>query len=94
MQDELENNHEDYRSILHEDWCDLLYNIEVKDNRKRDTTQIKRLATSKAALVNSDNNESVMVTHKKRVRTGVLTNSKQQGGKIPKHHGTQCYCLI
>ena len=63
MQDELEDNKEDYRSLAHEDWCDVLSTIEVKDNRKRDATQIKRLATSRAEL-NSYRNESVRVPRK------------------------------
>ena len=35
MQDELEDNQEDYNSIAHEEWCDLLLTIEVKGNRKK-----------------------------------------------------------
>ena len=41
-------------------------------------TQIKRIATSKAAS-NYDSDEYVRVPHKKRVRIGVLPNCKQQG---------------
>ena len=76
MQDDLEDNHEEYRSILHEYCCDLLSTIEFKDNSQRAATQVKRLATSIAALVSSDSNESVRVPRKKRVRTGVLPNRK------------------
>ena len=44
MQDELEDNKEYYHSLTHEDWCELLYTIEVKYNRKRAATQIKKIA--------------------------------------------------
>ena len=44
------------------------------------------LATSKAAPVNSDRNDSVKVTHKKKERTCVLPVCKQQGKKTPKHN--------
>ena len=74
MQDELEDNHEDYFLITGEEWCDLISTIEVKENRRSSAAQIKRLATSKAELVNSGSDESVTVMHKKRVRTGVLPN--------------------
>ena len=93
MQDELEDNHEDYCYILHEYWYDLLSTIEVKENRKRDITQIKRLETSKAAS-NYDSNEPIVVPRKKMVRTGVLTNFKQQENNILNHHGAQSYCVI
>ena len=49
MQDELEDNQEDYRSLTHKYWCDLLYNIEVKYNRKRAVSKIKKIATSIAS---------------------------------------------
>ena len=93
MQDELEGNQEDFHSLDHEDWCDLLSTIEVKDNRKRSATQIKRLASSKLAY-NSESDESIRVPHKKRLRTGVLPNRKQKGVNYPKHHGPQRYCML
>ena len=49
MQDELEDKQEDYRYLNHEDWCKLLYKIEVKDNRKRAATQIKNIISSRTA---------------------------------------------
>ena len=64
-------------------WYDILSKIEVKDNSKRVSTQIKKIATSRAAY-NSDSNEYIRVPHKKKARTGVLR--KQQGGN-PKHNG-------
>ena len=36
MQDELEDKDKDYRSVPHEEWCDILYTMQAKDNRKRD----------------------------------------------------------
>ena len=77
MKDQLEYNNQDDRSILHEDWCDLISTVEVKDNRKRVATQIKRFSTSKQAS-NYDINESVRAPRNERVRTGFLTNFKQQ----------------
>ena len=57
-------------------------------------TQINRLATSKAASVNSDSGESVRLSRKKREMTDVITSHKQQGGKTQKHHGAQLYCVL
>ena len=91
MQDELEDNNEDYQSILDEEWCLLLSTIEVKENWKSYAVHIKRLSSSKKAPVNSDINESVMVTRKKKASTGVLPNHKHHGKKTPKHHGYQRY---
>ena len=55
MKDELEDNHEEYCSIYHENWCEILSAIEVKDNMKRDATHINRLVTSKE-VSSSDRN--------------------------------------
>ena len=38
MQDELDDHQEDYHSLNHEEWCDLLYTIQVKYDRKREAT--------------------------------------------------------
>ena len=81
MQDELEDNHEDYCSILHEEWCELLSTIEVKDNSKRFAAQIQRLVSSIAASVNPISDEPIRVTRKKKARTDVLTNRKMYGKK-------------
>ena len=43
MQDELDGHQEDYRLLTHEDWCDLLYTIVVKDNKKGASTHIQHL---------------------------------------------------
>ena len=93
MQDELEDNQEEYRSLAHGDLCDLLSTINFKDNRKRSSTQIKRLETSRAAS-NSDSKKSVRLMCKKRVRTGFLPNRKHQGGEMPNHHEIHWYCAL
>ena len=76
MQDELEDNQEDYHYLTHEDWYDLMPTIEVKDNKKKAATQIKKIATSREASI-YDSNKSVRVLRKKKARTGVCF--KQQG---------------
>ena len=76
MQNELEDNQEEYRCLSHENWLDLLSTIDFRGNSKRAVTQIKRLATSKTSYY-SDSNESISVSHKKRVSTGVIPNRKQ-----------------
>ena len=93
MQDELEDNQEECRSLAHEYWCDLLLTIEVKYNRERKATQIKRIATSNVSS-HSDSDESIRVTLKKRVRTGVIHNLKQQGGDTTNHHCAQRHCVL
>ena len=93
MQDELEDNPEEYHSIAHEYWCDLLYTIEVKENRKRDATQINRLETSTVAS-NYNSNESVRVLCMNRLRTGVINNRKHQGGNTPKKQSAHRYYIL
>ena len=89
MKDVLEDNHGDYCSIPHEEWCDLLSTMEVKDNKKRAADQIKRLATSKAAPINSKRDGYTRVPRKKKARAGVLPIRKQHGKRTSKHHGAQ-----
>ena len=83
--DELEDNRKDYCSILHEEWCDLLSTIEVKENRKKASDQIKRLLFSKEAPIIYDSDESIRVPHKNKSRTGVLTERKQHRKNMSKH---------
>ena len=71
IQNSLENNHEGYHSILHEEWFDLLSTNEVKYNRKGDAVQIKRLASSMVVPVSYDRYEYIMVPCKKKSRTDV-----------------------
>ena len=77
----------------HEYWCDLLYTIEVKDNKKMEATQIKRLAASKATY-HYNRNESIRVPCKKRLSTGVIPNCKKQEENTPKYHRIQRYCVL
>ena len=71
MQDELEDHPEDYFSLTYEYWYDLLSTIEVKDENKWAATQIKKIASDRAAsLSNSDN--SVIIPRKKKATTGIL----------------------
>ena len=65
--------------------------MEVKGNRKISAVQIKTLAASKAAPVNSDTDAPVRVPHKKKESTGVLPARKNQVKNTSKHHGAQCY---
>ena len=71
IQDKLEDNQEDYFSLTNEDWCDLLSTIKVKDNRKREATQFKNIASDRVAY-NSDRDGYVRVTRKKKEIIGVL----------------------
>ena len=80
---------EEYSYIPHEEWCELLFTMEVKDSRKIYMAQIKRLENSKAAPVNYDRNTSVRVTGNKKSSIGVLTAHKQRINTTPKHHGDQ-----
>ena len=77
--------------MTHEYWCDILSTIEVKDNRKRAANQIKNIATFRAAS-HYDSDESVRFVRKNKASTGV--QFKRQGEKMPKHHGTQFYCIL
>ena len=47
MHDELEDHKEDYQSLAHEEWCDLLSTTQVKYDRKRASTQIKKIASAR-----------------------------------------------
>ena len=93
MQDELEDNQDDYCSLTHEYWCDLLSTIDVKDSRKSSATQIKKIAFSIAASL-SDRNRSVRIPRKKKARTGVLRSIKGHHDKSYKHHITQRHCRL
>ena len=91
MQDEFEDNQEDYLSLTHEDCCDLLSKIEVKDNRKIAATQINNIASDRASS-RSDSEGSVRIPRNKKSRTGVLLNNKGPN-KAPKHHGSRRHCV-
>ena len=92
MQDKLEDYPEDYHYLNHEDWCDLLSTIEVKDERKRAAVQIKNIASARESSL-SDSDKSARNPRKKKASTGVL-RSKTPHKKAHKHHGIQQYCVI
>ena len=91
MQNELEDNLEEYNYLTHEDWCDLLSTIKVKDNRKRSANHIKKIASARAAS-NHDSDESIRFPRNKKSSTGVLHNNINI--KATKHHGTQRHFVI
>ena len=66
----------------------------MKDNWKRNSAQIKKLAASKAAPSASDIDSISRVPHKKKVVTSVLPDRNNQGKKISKHKYYQRYCVL
>ena len=93
MQYDLEEHQEYYRSLAYEYWCALLSTIEVKYKRKRATTQIKNIASDRAASL-FDSDESVRIQRNKKSRTGILRSNKGPQKKANKHHDTQSYCML
>ena len=91
MQDKLKDNKEDYNYLTHEDWCDLLSTADIRDNRKRAETQIKKIESDRAAS-NYDSAESVRVPRKKEATTGVLYSNPNR--KAPKHHGSHRHYVL
>ena len=93
MQNELEDSQEYYHSLNHEDWCELLSTIKVKDNRKRAATQIKIIETSiEGSHYNSD--ECIRALCNKRARNFVLR--KKRKGKISSimvYSTTVCFAI-
>ena len=89
MQYELYDHQEDYCSLTHEYWCDLLYTIEVKDNRKRSAIHIKKISSDIAAYL-SDSDRYVRIPRKEKARlgAGVLQSRKIYHNKAPKHTST------
>ena len=79
----MEEHPEDYRSLTYEDWCDLLSTIEVKDERKREATQINKIAYAGATPL-SENNESVKIPRKNNSRTGILRSNEGPQKKVHK----------
>ena len=76
-----------------ENWCDLLSKIEVKDERKREATQIKKITSARAASL-YDSNKSFNIPRKKKESTGILRSNREPQKKAHKHHGTQRYSVI
>ena len=90
IQDKLDDHPEDYSYLTFGYWCDLLFTIEVKDERKRSETQIKKIASARvASLPDSDN--SVRIPRKKKSRTGILRYKKYIQVR---HTSTTIYSII
>ena len=66
----------------------------VTNNSKMAASQIKRLTTYKAMLINSDSYNSIGVPRKKKMRTGVLPSRKQEGKNTPKNYGAWRYFVL
>ena len=95
MQDELDNHQEEYCSLTHEYWCDLLSKIKVNYNREIAETHIKKIASDREASL-SDSNGSVRIPKKNKARLGdgFLRSNKVHHNKAPKHHGIQRHCVL
>ena len=91
MQNELEDNQEDYRSLTHEYWCDLLSTIKFKENRKREATHINKIDYDRADS-HYDSDKSTRVPRKNTSKTGVLHSKPNR--KAPRHHVTQSHCIL
>ena len=89
----LYDHKEDYRSLTHKGWCDLLSTIHVKYNRKRAATQLNKIASDREASL-SDSDKYVRILRKKKARTGALISYKGPQKKSHKYHGTQKICVI
>ena len=88
----MDDHPEDYFSLTYEDQCDLLSTIEVKDERKRASAQIKNIASARSDSL-SDINKSARIPRKKKERNGALRSIKTQK-KAHKHHGIQRYYML
>ena len=93
MQNELEDHQEDYKSLTHEEWCDPLSKINVKDKSNRAATQINNIASARAASI-SDKDKYIRIMMKKKSIPGILCSNKGPHKKLHKHHGTQHYSVI
>ena len=93
MSGELDNNSEDYRSLTYEDWCDLLYTIKVKDERKGEAVHTKKIDSAREASL-SDSKEPMRITRRKKKNTGVLRSKKSPIRAHDRPHGAQRYCVI
>ena len=79
--------------MTHEDWCDLLSTIKVKFNRKRASTQTKKISSDKSSS-RSDRDGLFRIPRKNKARTGFLLNNKVPPKKAPNHCGNQHHCVI
>ena len=74
--DEMDSKDKYYISLSYEEWCDLLYTLEDKDNRKMDAAHIKILSIQRNVL-DSNSNVRTRLPHKKKDSTGVLLSRKE-----------------
>ena len=74
MKNELEDYPEDYLSLTYEDCCELLSTIEVKEERKRAASHIKKIASAREDYI-YESNKSVRINRKKKERTGVVCSN-------------------
>ena len=79
--------------MTHEDWCDLLSTIKVKFNRKRASTQTKKISSDKSSS-RSDRYGLFRIPRKNKARTGFLQLNKRLHNKAHNHHGNQILCVI
>ena len=93
MQDNLEDHQEDYYSLTFEDWCDLLSKIEVKYERRRAATQIKKIASAMSASL-YDSDKSTRNIGRNKASTGIRISNNAPQKKAYKHHGSQKYCVL
>ena len=92
MKNELEDYPEDYLSLTYEDCCELLSTIEVKEERKRAASHIKKISSDSEAYIYGSN-ESARIPSKKKARTGALHSNKPHK-KAHKHHSIHWYCML
>ena len=93
MRDELDDHLEYYRFLTYEYWCDLLSTIDVKEERKRASGNIKKIAVARAASL-SDSNKSVRIPRRNKGNTGVSNSHKIPRRANDRHHGTCRYCAL
>ena len=95
MQDELNDHQEDYLSLTHEYWSDLLSTIKVKYNRKRAATEIKTIASARASSL-YDIKGSIRIPEKNKASlgAGVLKSNKVPHNKINNYDGIQRHCFL
>ena len=90
MHRELEVQQQEYQSLTHEYWRDLLSTIKVKCDRKIAAIYINKIASDRSAsLSESDKYVRILRNEKARLGTGVLCSNKGPRKKAPKHHVTQ-----
>ena len=88
------NDHPEYYFYFtYDDWCDLLYKINVKDERKRSALHINKIVSARAAS-QSDSNESTRILRSNKAKTGALRSNNSPRRAHERHHGAQRYCVL